>query len=261
MTVFESLLLGVIQGLTEFLPVSSSGHLVIMRAFLDITTPSVVFDLWLHLATAAAALVFFWKQITQLTFRQLLIIAVANIPLAVLGLLYGNVIEYLFSSLAVVSFALMISGLLNILSDRILSKRDQTKQHSLFTFPSSKQGLLIGLAQMIALVPGISRSGSTVFAGLSLGLSRESAFAFSFLMVMPAIVGATILESFEVSLFTGIGTALPGYVIGCSTAFGVGLFSLWLLKRLLVSAHLRYFGAYCFLVGGGLFIGHLAGLL
>jgi undecaprenyl-diphosphatase len=276
MTVFQSLILGIIQGIAEFLPISSSGHLALMGFFLGVKSPPLIFDLLLHFATMIAAVIFFWKLIVRLSIRQVSIIILANIPVGLVGMLFNDQIESWFSSLEIVSAALIFTGVLNILSDVLLKKHtdssvqvnptEDSRQESKLkfkNFPNLKQALLVGVFQMISLTPGVSRSGSTVFAGLLSGLNRESAVAFSFLLVMPAIFGATLLElgrSSKIDL-TELIQNFPVYLVGMAAAFCFGLTSLWLLKKILVSSKWQYFGIYCLVMGGSLIAGQLLGLI
>lgn len=269
MTFFQSLVLGVVQGLTEFLPVSSSGHLVVMGAVLGVPTPPLIYDLLLHLATTMAAIIFFWKQLRQLNLRQILIIISASVPVGIVGVLFKDKIAGLFGSLLLVSIALLITGILNILSDRVLERQKKfaakgenhiKNENEGVEFPSFKQGLLVGVFQMMALTPGISRSGSTVFAGLLSGLKREAAFNFSFLLVIPPILIATFLEIQDVVWTPELVNSLPVYSVGIVTSFFIGLFSLWLLKKILVSSKWDYFGFYCLFLGGGLIVAQIFGL-
>lgn len=269
MTFFQSLVLGVVQGLTEFLPVSSSGHLVVMGSVLGVSTPPLIYDLLLHLATTLATMIFFWKQLRQLDLRQILVIIFANVPVGIVGVLFKDQVASLFGSLLLVSIALLITGTLNILSSRVLERRKKLavggenyvkNEIEVIEFPSFKQGLLVGVFQMVALTPGVSRSGSTVFAGLLSGLEREAAFNFSFLLVIPAILIATFLEVQDVVWTPELVDSLPVYLVGIVASFFIGLFSLWLLKKILISSKWDYFGFYCLFLGGGLIIAQIFGL-
>lgn len=268
MTFSQSLILGIVQGLTEFLPVSSSGHLVVMEAFLKISNSSLTFDLLLHLATTLALIVFFWKQLVHLRFKQLLVIILANVPIGIVGILFRDKVEVLFGSLWLVSLAFLVTGVLNIFSDRILSRKAKQSESAelsgetgVLDFPNAKQGLLVGLFQMVALTPGISRSGSTVFAGLLSGLDRETAFSFSFLLIIPAILGGVFIEARDTSWQADLQQNLSVYFLGLLASFVVGLLSLWVLRHILMSSRWRYFGYYCLLLGGGLVVSQVLGLV
>lgn len=264
MMIVQSLILGLVQGLTEFLPVSSSGHLIVMRNLLGVSSPPLIYDLILHLATTIAAIIFFWKNLIRLKLRQIFIIVMANIPVGIVGVLFNDQIELWFSSLALVSLALVLTGVFNIFSDKLLQKQlanQKLDQEGSQKFPNLKQGLVVGFFQMLALTPGLSRSGSTVFAGLLSGLNREAAFTFSFLLVIPAILGATLLEATDVAWTAELSSLLPVYFLGAVVAFVVGLFSLWLLKKLLVSSKWEIFGIYCLSLGLVLILGQVLGFI
>lgn len=264
MTFFQSLILGAVQGLTEFLPVSSSGHLVVMSTLLGVPTPPLISDILLHLATTLSAIIFFWKQLVRLNFHQILVLILASVPVGLVGMIFRNQIEGLFGSLALVSVALIITGVLNIFSNRVLErqkKNENKNEDENDEFPSYKQGLLVGIFQMFALTPGISRSGSTVFAGLLVGLKRETAFNFSFLLVIPAILAASVFEARNVVWTPQLVSYVPEFILGMAVAFSIGLASLWFLKKILVSSRWDYFGYYCLVLGGGLVFAQVVNLI
>jgi undecaprenyl-diphosphatase len=255
MTVFQAIFLGLVQGLTEFLPVSSSGHLVFFQSLFGLEEPQLAFDVMLHLGTLLAVVVYFRTDISQILLgtwawlkgrregeeeaKLLLWIVVASVPTGLMGILFKDWFESLFSRPKTVGLMLLVTGLLLWLT-RIVKKNEKT---------AGKMGvidaLIIGIAQGVAIIPGISRSGATISSGLFRGLRRELAGKFSFLLSIPAIVGATLLEFREVDLSSGIGVTF----IGMAVSFFVGLFSLKLLMNIVKKGRLSHFSYYCWAIG------------
>jgi undecaprenyl-diphosphatase len=269
MTFFEAIVLGIVQGATEFLPVSSSGHLVIVRNLFALTEPSLLYDVLLHFATVMAVVVFFWKDLLRLRLFDLIKIVIASIPAGVLGLLFEDRIETAFSSTLFVGFALLITAVLVLVADWKMQLRTAGNEAAVLSVskPSQKvisaqpgvtsplsdislrQASIIGLFQASALLPGVSRSGSTVAGGVLSGLARETAFRFSFIMVIPVILGATMLQLYKAWKGGFAEVQLHEFVVGSSVAFGVGLLSLLLLQYVIRNSRLSYFGFYAGTVG------------
>ena len=180
MTIIQSLILGIVQGITEFLPVSSSGHLVIFEALLGMQQTGIFFEVLLHTATLGAVVVFFFPVLRKLTVAKVTLLILGTLPAAVIGILFKSTIESLFDSVALVALGLLVTAGINLGIAYYLRR----EQDAPITW---KRALLIGALQAIAITPGISRSGSTIFAGLQSGLSRQQAFEFSFLLSIPAI--------------------------------------------------------------------------
>jgi undecaprenyl-diphosphatase len=261
MNLIQAVILAIVQGLTEFLPVSSSGHLVIGESLLGSHAigESIAFELTVHLGTFLAVLVLFWKDITNLfgiflsgasrpsnwkteytgnpEFRLTLHMIVAMLPAGIVGLLLKDQISDLFSDPHMVSIALLFTG------SMLFMTRYFKVQDNAITL---KRALFIGLAQALALIPGISRSGSTISMALALGIKQEQAARFSFIMVLPLILAATILE-FKDLLEVGINaseTLVLG--VGLIVSFMVGYISLKWLLTLLRKGKFHYFAWYCF---------------
>jgi len=242
MTLIQGLLLGLLQGLTEFLPVSSSGHLVIAQHFFNFSTPPVAFDIFVHLATALAVIIVIKPILLKLNRRLIGLILLASLPAGLIGFFLNQKVEALFNSLVLVGLAFIITAVL-LFSTR-LTHRLARKQTTKLT---SQNSFIIGLFQALAIVPGISRSGSTITAGLFQRLKPETAFNFSFLLSLPAILGAQLLHLNEL---TNTGSYSPlSLTVGFFSAFISGLLSLKLLKKLLIKGKLHWFGFYCLLVG------------
>ncbi len=263
MSVLSAAILAVIQGLTEFLPVSSSGHLVLGEALLgsEAFGNSIAFELVVHLGTFLAVLVIFWQDIVNLfgvfasrvihpgswatdyatnpEFKLSILMIVSMFPAGITGLFLRDQISDLFSQPFMVSIALILTGCM-LFSTRFYSKSDNPI--------NLKQAILIGLAQALALLPGISRSGSTITMALALGIKQEQAARFSFIMVLPLIVAATALEFIDL-LEVGISSA-EYFVLGVGlvVSFGVGILSLKWLLQLLRKGKFHYFAWYCFTI-------------
>lgn len=247
MRILETILLAVIQGLTEWLPISSSGHLVILQQLLKIQA-SVAFDVMLHLGTLLAVVVFLkeeifkiLKSILSLKFstpeaRLALYIISGSIPVAIIGLLFKSFFESLFSSLLAVGVALMINGMILYSTKFFKPKKDLKLLDS----------LLIGMAQVISIVPGISRSGSTISAALMRKIDRKTAYKFSFLLSIPAIIGASLLEFKEIN-FSQEPIGL--IVIGVAVSALVGYFALKTVAKIVLSGNFHRFAYYCWLLG------------
>ncbi|MFC1627127.1 undecaprenyl-diphosphate phosphatase [Patescibacteria group bacterium] len=239
MSLFKVFILGLVQGLTEFLPVSSSGHLVIIQNLFSFSTPPVLLDVLVHLATALAVVVVLWPKLKTISFKYIYLIILASIPAGLLGIFLNQQIEALFSSTALVGLALIVTSLLLFSTKLIKSKKHQPL--------STKNSFLIGLSQALAIIPGISRSGSTITVGLHSKLKPEQAFNFSFLLSLPAILGAQLLQLNK--LINISITDLQFIVVGFVTAFISGLISLKLLKKFVIKGKLHLFGFYCLTLG------------
>ena len=252
MTVWQALLLGLVQGLTEFLPVSSDGHLAVVQIFLTLPN-DIFFNVLLHLATLAAVVIFFWKDLLALRIRHWIWLAVGTIPAGLFGVLAGDWIETSANYLWIVALGFLVTGVANLISQHLL-KREQT-----LDWPTLPKTVLIGIAQASALMPGISRSGTTVATSLALGMNREAAFRFSFLLLIPATVGAVGLESLKLLQDSAQMPSLIPTLLGMLVAFGTGLASLRLLQMMIKRAQLGLFGYYCLVLGSGLLLVSLLG--
>ncbi|MFH1269760.1 MAG: undecaprenyl-diphosphate phosphatase [Candidatus Omnitrophota bacterium] len=234
------IILGIIQGLTEFLPVSSSGHLVIIQRLFGMTEEAVAVSVALHLGTVLALVIFFFKDILNL-FRNIKLmsyIVIVTLITGVIGISGKDFFERLFSSPRLVAVALIITGIILILTKRLMEKRRDTL--------NIKDAFILGLTQGIAIIPGISRSGTTISTLLFRGLDRQTAFRFSFLASIPAVFGAVILEAKDIGLACNIGAG--NLVIGFIFSLLTGLLSLGILKAILSKAKLHYFGYYCIII-------------
>lgn len=266
MTLFSSVILGLIQGITEFLPISSSGHLAIAEHLLHTTgtkTPEF-FDVLLHLGTLVAVFVAYWSDIRDMigeliagardlarrstpnpvppARRLILLIIVSTLPLfAVLPV--KKLVEGLADNMYFVAGALLVTGCLLFASDRVKKGRKTEKSATLL------DALIVGIGQAIATCPGISRSGTTITAGCFVGFDRKFAVRYSFLMSIPAILGANILslkDAFEAGI---IWADVPVYLVGVAVAAVVGYACIRLLKMIAEKGRFGFFAYYCWIVG------------
>lgn len=267
MDIIQALILGIVQGLTEFLPVSSSAHLVFMRSLTGVE-PSLAYDTLLHIGTLVAVVAYFWKDIilmlksffaslidiTKGQFRQGLqddnfkklawFILIGTIPAGLAGILLKDFFESLFSNVIAVGFFLIITGFLlwgsEMVSRKIVDKKSLKKMNI-------KEALIMGTAQAAAIAPGISRSGSTISVGLFLGLERELAARFSFLLSIPAILGAALVQTKDISSILDISTiaALAGFMAAIIT----GYLAIKLMLKLIKERDLLIFAYYCWIIG------------
>ena len=254
MDIINAIILGIIQGLTEFLPVSSSGHLEIAKALLGeekISEESLLMTVVLHFATALSTIIIFRKDILELftgllqfknneSFKFSLNIVVSMIPAVLIGVLFNNEIEALFGgALTLVSGMLLITGLLLFLADKAKSS---TKNVGV------KESILIGILQAVAILPGISRSGATISMAVLLGIDKEKAARFSFLMVIPLIFGKMFQDILSGEITKHEANFMP-LLIGFIFAFITGMIACKWMIRLVKNSQLKYFAYYCFFVG------------
>jgi|TARA_B110000240_G_scaffold65092_1_gene74223 undecaprenyl-diphosphatase len=254
MDYFEAFLLGIVQGLTEFLPISSSGHIEISKVILGSSfdkNEGLLFTIILHFATSLSTMFFFRKDIIDI-FKGLLTkkwneskkfslsILISMIPAVFIGLLYEDFINSLFNgSLILVAAMLYITGLLLFLSDFLKLKKKEI---------TYKNSFIIGLAQAIAILPGISRSGATIATSVIMGIDREKAARFSFIMVIPLIFGSMFKSMIDYD-FNLESFNILSLLIGFISAFITGLFACKWMIRLVKSSKLYYFSIYCWIVG------------
>lgn len=252
----QALLLGLIQGLTEFLPVSSSGHLAIGRELLGVeASEDLVFEVTVHAATVLSTIIVFRKQIGRLLsdlFKfewndgtdYILKLCVSMIPVFIVGMFFKDKVESLFSSLLVVGIALLVTALLLFLSDHCSRKPSSPSRNGV----SWSQSFIVGLSQAVACIPGLSRSGTTIATGLLLGMERKTVSQFSFLMVLVPILGEAFLNVVGGELASSSTGLLP-LLVGFLAAFLSGLFACRVMIALVNKARLSWFALYCAVVG------------
>lgn len=263
--IIQAILLGIIQGLTEFLPVSSSGNVTLFQQWFGVTGEQLTFTVVVHVASALAIVFFFLDRLQRLARQLWLPVLIGTMPSVFVAIFFKEAVEAMFINMQLVSFALFFTGFVNLGIQFILSRRNAERADSdkgeklneVEAGPQShsvslSQSILIGTAQAIAITPGVSRSGSTVFMGLLTGLSRKTAFEFSFLLAVPAIAGATLLQVMSEMNGSSIGftefVSLP-YFVGFVASFVASYGSLWLLKFMMERAQFWWFAMYCFGLG------------
>ena len=254
MSVLQAIFLGVVQGLTEFLPVSSSGHLVFFQSLFGLDESQVAFDVMLHLGTLLAVVVYLRADISQIVLgtwtwirerrevekaRLFLWIIVASIPTGLMGILFKDWFESLFSKPKTVGMMLLVTGLVLWLTRYV--KGEEKGAGAM----GAIDALMIGIAQGVAIIPGISRSGATISTGIFCRLNRELAGKFSFLLSIPAVLGAAFLKFRKIDTGSEIGVTL----IGMTVAFVIGLLSLKLLMKIIRAGKLSGFAYYCWAMG------------
>jgi len=249
----EAILLGILQGLTEFLPVSSSGHLVLARSLMpDLETPGILFEVLLHLGTLGSVLYFFRREVKEMLLsclpggetasrRLVLYIVAASIPTAFAGFLLRKQIHLLFKSVQTTALMLLVTGVLLILSDLLSKPRVGIYRMGYL------RAFGVGLWQSAALMPGLSRSGSTISGARLMGIVGEDAAKFSFLISIPAVGGAALLELKDAGPLDAHVLALC--LTGALAAFLAGLAALGLLLAVVKKSRLRWFAYYCWAAG------------
>lgn len=264
MTIWLAILLGVVQGLTEFLPVSSSGHLVLIQTFFGGSNPEadyMLFDVLLHFGTLVSVFIAFWGDIRSLLaeffgwirdgfklrnrpYRRFIVMVLITIIPMFPVLLVKDQLDALFSNTMFVGCALLVTAVVLMLSERAPRKRRDASNATWL------DAFLVGCAQAVAVVPGISRSGSTICAGLFRGFSRDFAVRFAFIMSLPVVFGANLLEIGDaVAQAESTGIPVSMYIIGVAAAMISGLLAIRLIRLVTNKGHFRPFVVYCGLVG------------
>ena len=257
MELIKAIILGIVQGATEFLPVSSSGHLVLGSHILGFQEQGIVFDVLLHLGTLVSVVAVFRQELSTMAkvpflwvLNKLddegrhylfwdLYVLVATIPAVFVGLFYKEQIEKMFTSVTVVCFMLIVTGLMMITA-RFITDRSRPV--------NGPRAFLMGCGQAFAIIPGVSRSGTTIFTGMALGINRETAARFSFIMSIPAILGATVLNIGEVLAHPPTTGAILVYAAGTTAAALTGYLAIILLLDVIRKNRLQWFGYYCLTV-------------
>ena len=254
MSIFEVIILGIVQGLTEFIPVSSSGHLVLFHEVMNAQEAGLMFDVALHIGTLLALVIYFWPDIRNIVRgffagkeqerRMVWLLMIATVPAVIAGLLLESAAETTFRSAGLVMITLGLFGVVMLLSEKYAQKLSQNSVEKI----TLRQATIIGLSQAIAVVPGVSRSGVTISAGLFAGLDRTAAARFSFLLAIPVIFGAAV----KVMLFDGglssIGDNPLSFGLGFLAAFISGLLAIRFLLRYVAKHSIAVFAYYRFAV-------------
>ena len=254
MNSFQAVFLGLIQGLTEFIPVSSSGHLVIAQYFLDIKEDQILFNVILHIGTLIPIFIIFWRDIKDMILlkkekrKETFYILLAIIPTGIIGVLFQDFFEKFFSNAYLTALMLIVTGLILYITEKIDGGKKEVEELQFW------QPLLVGLAQGGAIIPGISRSGSTIAASLFQGLNREAAARFSFLMSIPVIGGAGFLQFLNVIESGKFNLDLKIVLLGFFSAVISGYFAIKILLKVLAEKKLNYFSYYCWLAAAAVII-------
>ena len=267
MTFWMALVLGVVQGIAEFLPISSSGHLSLLQYFFGMEEPDNLYNILLHFATLAAVCVVYWRDIEEMIVeffrgaaalvsgdksqgrppegrRLVLLVILGTLPLF-LVLPFDDLVEGMGANPTFVALMLLLTGCILFLSDHYSGGKKTARTATV------KDALLVGLAQGMATIPGLSRSGTTISAGMALGFDRNFAVRYSFLLSLPAVLGATLLKVVKVIVAESMDLKLlPMYLCGMIVAGVVGYFSISLVKLLADRGKFGKFAFYCWIVGG-----------
>lgn len=280
MTLLEAIFMGIIQGVTEFLPVSSSGHLAIFKNLFHVEAPGLLFDVLLHVGTLVAVFICYYKDIFKMLleffkmvgdicrnigifltnhikkekkayhrvisngYRKFdLLIIVTCIPTGIIGIIDSNLVEQASEILLIPAICLLINSVILFISDRL---KDGQKMPKEATFTNA---FLIGIAQGIATLPGISRSGTTITAAVACGFKRSFAVKYSFILSIPAILGSLIFELADVDLSVITSTELVNYIVGMVVAGVVGYICIKTMLVIVKKKKFTYFAVYCLIVG------------
>ncbi|MTI48053.1 undecaprenyl-diphosphate phosphatase [Sporosalibacterium faouarense] len=266
MTLLQAVILGIFQGIAEFLPISSSGHLVLLENIFKINEGEIFFTVMLHFGTLISILIVYFKDICKIvvSFFQIIgklfsrekvrldneskvltvMLIVGTIATGLIYIVFGDFFESLYSSLVAVGIALIVTGFLLMISERTNSGRKTAKNMTIV------DAIIVGLFQGFAIIPGVSRAGSTIVGGLFRGFDKTLATKFSFLMAIPAIGGASLIELLKV-LFgdQSVGFSLP-LLVGVILSTVTGVFAIRILIRVLERGKLYYFSYYVWAIGG-----------
>ena len=261
MNLIQAIILGLVQGIAEFLPISSSGHLVLLQHVFRLEIENaylLTFDIVVHLGSLVAILIVFWPDIWALIknpFQKMVgLLIIGTIPAVIVGLMFQDfIVNYLRSGLWL-AVAFTVTGIILLIADRLPSG---TKEKNDITWLDA---LFVGIAQAFAIPPGISRSGTTIAAALGRGINRQAAAKFSFLLAIIAIAGAGVLDTYELVLgdgaaiyAVGMGNMIVGFIVSAV----VGYFSIRLLLKLIHACKLRYFSYYVWVLAALIFVDYL----
>jgi undecaprenyl-diphosphatase len=260
-SLLQALVLGAVQGLTEFIPISSSGHLVLVPEALGWDQPGLTFDVMLHAASLIALLIYFSGELIDLTRgvlggdrdsrRIVMLLAIGTVPAGLAGVLFADYFEEQFTHASAAAIQLVITAVILVAAEQALRFHERKTADAGEDLRSMEDlrlpdAIAIGIAQAISILPGISRSGSTIGAGLALGVERDDSARFAFLLAIPALVGATIVKLPDMGTGSlGFGSAVVGFTASLLTSYG----AIWGLIRYLKTNTLYPFAAYCVVAG------------
>ncbi len=255
MTLVQTIILGTLQGLTEFLPISSSGHLILAeKGFNNFHRPGLCLEVLLHMGTFISILVYFREDLKNILMdimakangsdyhgrRWALMISLGAVPTALIGFLFKDWFERIFPNAKAVGFSLIVTGILLWISDRVKDRKKNITNMNIY------DSIVIGLVQGMALMPGISRSGSTITTGIFLGLDRDTAARFSFLLSIPVYIGVFLFELKELYMTSAFN--MGNYLLGALIACIAGYLSIVLLFKMVICKRLSPFAYYCWTI-------------
>lgn len=248
MNTIQAIILGLIQGFTEFLPISSSGHLVLFQKIFGISEPTLVFDTMVHVGTLAAVVTVLWKEIFALLkkpFQKLTWLLIAGtIPTGIIGIMFKDYFEAMYESGSTLGFEFLATGFIILFAERLNTGRKHVNETSYL------DAAFIGVMQGAAIMPAVSRSGLTISGALMRNLDREFAAKFSFLLSIPAILGAAVFQVKDI-FKTGSGNIITVPIaLGTVAAAAAGYFSVRFMITLIKKGSMKYFSYYVFLIGG-----------
>lgn len=238
MEIVNAIILGIVQGLTEFLPVSSSGHLVLAAKYLNFEQPGALFEAMLHIGTTLAVVWYLREKLFNLNLADIKLIIIATIPSAIVGIFFREELESLFSLIKLTGITFLVSAFMNYQVDKQKGKREQI---------DFIDALVVGVFQAVAIIPAISRSGATIFGATRMNLSKEKAAEFSFLISIPAILGANFIEF--ISYGGDANFSPPLAIIGTIAAFISGSIAIKFLLKMLTQNKFKIFGYYLIVLG------------
>ncbi len=247
MNYIQAILLGTIQGFTEFLPVSSSGHLTIIESILHIQDNFIEFNIVVHLGSLFALLYFFSNRIKKLTYEESKKIILISLPTLVIGLFVRLNQELFFIFNLLVGINLIITGFLNIISNKLIKQNNKSKNQNYNL--SNNISLEIGILSSFAILPGISRSGITLFNCLKHKIDTKQSFNYALLTGIPIILAASLSYFPKIITNSGMNISFLNLLIGFCSAFITGLISLKILQKIIIDAKLHIFGLYCIVLG------------
>jgi len=248
MDIFQAIILGIVQGITEWLPISSKSHLIIIQLLFGLVQPAI-FDLLLHIGSLLVVIFVFWKDIWALivgvfkgdkkSLKYAAYLIIASIPVAIIGFVFKKQIELALSNMYILGFGFLFTALILFCSKFTFVKNVKNKSLNFWNT------LVIGISQALSVLPGVSRSGTTISTGIIIGADKKEVAKFSFLMFIPAILGATLLEIKDIGMITNI----PAMIIGVIVAMITGYFAIKLLMNIINKNKLWYFSIYCAILG------------
>ncbi|WP_010244835.1 undecaprenyl-diphosphate phosphatase [Acetivibrio cellulolyticus] len=251
MNLLQAIILGIIQGLTEFLPISSSGHLSLFQSLFGLSQGSITFEVAVHLATLIAVVAVLWEDVLEMVKRPFskltLLVVVGTIPTVIIAVIFKDLFLLLFDTGATLGIEFIISGLILLYVEEKNKEKKNDKKLETMNYVDA---CVIGVAQGIAIMPAISRSGLTLAGALFRGLNREFAIKFSFLMSIPAILGSVVLEGLDMVEYGRIRIDLVPLLAGMLAAGISGYFAIKIMLKIFTKASLKYFSYYVFVVGG-----------